>query len=204
MHVDEIDRSLPSVNFPPPIALRSLVIPENVGKWLRKDQPGMTSYFLAPNCGLNMRWIGGLAEDNDAGWMMICEENYTDIGVYRNNLSVAPCFLKSKGKYLPTRSVRYCFMRGGYNAMAKRFRRYAYDMVLPARCATRLPAARHWRNSWAGGSFPCSRPAPPTSAVWKISSAPSPRPTVHAMASLISKSPIGTPARLWIWPAHGA
>lgn len=127
MHVEEIDPKLPSVNFPPPIDSRSLVIPTNVGKWLRRDQPEMTSYFLAPNCGLNMRWIGGLAEDNDAGWMMICEENYTDIGVYRNNLSVSPCFIKSKGKYLLTRSVRYCFTRGGYNAMAKRFRRYAYD-----------------------------------------------------------------------------
>ncbi|NOU36162.1 MAG: hypothetical protein HOO88_05290 [Kiritimatiellaceae bacterium] len=127
LQITDIDEALPSLNFPPPIVSASLVIPDGVGKWIRKGSPGMECRFMAQNNGLNMRWFGGLADDEKQGWQVIFDENYEHIGCYQNSLLIMPTFLKSKGHWLPSRSVRYCFTNGGYVGLAKRFRQYARE-----------------------------------------------------------------------------
>ncbi len=130
LRVEDIDDNLPSLNFPPPIDCASLVLPTAVGQWIRKDQPSMRCYFKTQNNGLNMRWVGGLAKDDDAGWLFIADDNYADQGVYQCNLSICPTYLKSKGVWDRSRSVRYCFCDGGYVGLAKKFRAYAEEHKL--------------------------------------------------------------------------
>ncbi len=127
LRIEDIDEKLPSLNFPPPIESASVIIPDNVGSWFRDDEPGMTCYFSTQNNGMNMRWAGGLAEDDKTGWMVIFEDDYANSGVYRDNLSLMPCWLKSKDKWNSTRSLRYHFTDNGYVGMAKTFRKYAED-----------------------------------------------------------------------------
>ena len=125
--VYDIDECLNSLVFPTPIESDSLVIPSGIGKWQKKDQPAWECFFLLQNGGMNMRWIGGLKEDEKHGWMAIMGADYADTGFYTNNLSVSPAWLKSKGKWGEKRSVRYYFTSGGYVGLAKIFRQYAKD-----------------------------------------------------------------------------
>lgn len=125
--IEEIEDRLPSLVFPTPIRNASLIIPNGVGQWLKEAPHGMESFIAMQNNGLNMRWIGGLKEDADRGWMMIFEDYFADSGVYRNGLAVSPVWVRSMGSWGPTRSVRYRFTEGGYVPMAKIFRSYAYD-----------------------------------------------------------------------------
>ncbi len=127
LHIEDIDESLPSFNYPPAIESASLVMPSKVGQWLRANKPEMTCYFATQNNGLNMRWVGGLDADEQRGWMMIFENGFTDIGTYRNNLHITPTFLKAKSVWSGAHSVRYCFTDNGYVGLAKRFRRWAQD-----------------------------------------------------------------------------
>jgi len=127
LRVEEIDDRLPSLCYPPPIETASLIWPGNVGRWMRTPEPGMSSEFATQNNGLNMRWLGGLAEDNERGWMMIFEDGYEDSGVYRNSMAVTPAWLRSKGNWAATRSVRYHFTDNGYVGQAKIFRKYMLD-----------------------------------------------------------------------------
>lgn len=124
---EAIDEALQCLNFPPAIQCASVVLPDGVGRWIREDQPSMTCDFSTQNNGLNMRWAGGLDAGAQAGWLMIFEEGYADAGIYRSNLSVTPCWLKSKGAWGPRRSVRYAFTEGGYVGLAKRFKSWAKD-----------------------------------------------------------------------------
>ncbi len=130
LQVFDIDERLPSLNFPPPVESESLVIPDEVGRWVKDDNVSMTCQFITQNNGLNMRWFGGLAENEKDGWMILCEENYVYMGAYLNGKTIIPTYLKSKSEWLPSRSVRYCFTDGGYVGLAKRFRRYMEDNKL--------------------------------------------------------------------------
>ncbi len=130
LQITEIDEALPSLNFPPPLVSASLVIPDGVGKWIREGQPGLDCRFVTQNNGLNQRWFGGLADDEKQGWMVIFEENYEHMGAYQNSLSMTPTYLKTKGPWHPSRSVRYSFTDNGYVGLAKRFRARARELGL--------------------------------------------------------------------------
>ena len=130
LRVEGIDEKLPSLTFPPPIRCESVVLPSDVGKWLRNEAPGMSCEFGTQNGGLNMRWAGGLAADERAGWMMIFEDQYADSGIYRSGPAISPCWLKTVGRWAPTRAVRTCFTDDGYVGMAKTFRRWALERKL--------------------------------------------------------------------------
>ncbi|HEY0007866.1 MAG TPA: hypothetical protein VGB55_03995, partial [Tepidisphaeraceae bacterium] len=64
-----IDEALPSLVFPPPLEASSLVLPQGVGKWIRKPIAGRSLYRLYG--GLNMRWFGGLQADEDKGYLAV-------------------------------------------------------------------------------------------------------------------------------------
>lgn len=127
LRVEEIDDSFPSLNYPPPIHSESLVIPDGVGLWEREAPTKMEAISRSQNSGLNMRWIGGLAENEDSGWMMLFEDGFEDSGVYQTGRNVMPTWFQSMNQWSPTRSVRYHFTSGGYVSMAKLFRSYAQE-----------------------------------------------------------------------------
>jgi hypothetical protein len=130
LQISEIDEALPSLNFPPPIVSKSLVVPDGIGKWIREGQTRMEARFVTQNNGLNQRWVGGLAEDEKQGWMITFEENYEHQGAYINGLTVSPTFLKSKHQWKNAYSIRYGFTENGYVGLAKKFRAYARELGL--------------------------------------------------------------------------
>jgi hypothetical protein len=70
---------LPSLVFPPPLEASSLVLPQGVGKWIRKPLEGRFIYRLYG--GLNMRWFGGLQADEDKGYLAVWTQGHQNAGV---------------------------------------------------------------------------------------------------------------------------
>jgi hypothetical protein len=130
LEVMDVDDRLQSLNFPPPIVSAHIVQPDGVGRIYSEASDGMNAFFSTQNNGLNQRWIGGLAADERAGWMMLFEDGYEDSGTYRTSLSVMPCFLRTRKVWAPRRSLSYHFVSGGYVDMAKTMRRYLLDHKL--------------------------------------------------------------------------
>ena len=120
----EIDESLPSLTFPPPIENDSLVLPFGVGRWIRKPLEGREFYPFFSR--LNMRWFGGMRGDN--AWMAIFpESNFADSGGMLAQLAISPVWLKSFGKWSEPRAVSYRFLRGGYQQLAMAYRAWAME-----------------------------------------------------------------------------
>ncbi len=126
--VYDIDECLGSLSYPTSIESESLVVPSGVGKWIKDKSAGWECNFLLQNGGLNMRWLGGLKDDDKHGWIAILGDDYADTGFYTNGLSSAPTWLKSMGKWGQNRSVRYYFTSNGYVGMSKIFREYAKEI----------------------------------------------------------------------------
>jgi hypothetical protein len=122
VHIDEVDESLPSLVYPPPIECESLLVPMNVGRWIRR--PLSERKFWTFWSHLSMRFVAGLS--GERGWMCIFEEGRHDAGAMVTRLSASPGWLKSMGRWTP-RSMRYRFFDGGYVGAAKCYRRYAFE-----------------------------------------------------------------------------
>ncbi len=123
--IEDVSETLQSLTFPPHLHSESAVLPDDVGRWIRKDEPGWECKFLMQNSGLNMRWAGGLKADDRNGWIAIIDDGFADSGFYTNSCAVSPCWLKSMGQWSQTRAVRYAFTDNGYVGLAKTFRAYA-------------------------------------------------------------------------------
>ncbi len=123
----QIDESLPSLIFPPPVVCDSLVIPRGTGAWLRKPSTDtrFDRKFYPFWSRLNMRWFGGCKDD--ACWLAILDQGMPDSGAYRDNRSMSPAWLKSLGRWSPPFSVRYNFAKGNYVTLAKTFRKWAIE-----------------------------------------------------------------------------
>lgn len=119
--VVQVDEGLPSLVFPAPIQSESLVVPQGVGRWIKKPLAGR--HFWVFPAHLNMRWFGGLRGDH--GWIGIVDEGYQDAGVLAANLTAATGWVKSLGRWQGPRAVRFRFVRGNYVELAKTFRAYA-------------------------------------------------------------------------------
>jgi hypothetical protein len=118
----EIEDSLPSLCFPPPIESESLVIPQGVGRWIRKPLGERSFYPFFSR--LNMRWFGGLR--GEYGWLgLFPYDNFVDSGVMLAELSAFPAWLKSMGRWSEPRAVRYTFLKGDYADLAKCYRKWA-------------------------------------------------------------------------------
>lgn len=121
VRVVRIDESLPSLVFPPPIQTESLVVPQGVGRWIKKPLAGR--HFWVFPAHLNMRWFGGLRGEH--GWLAIIDEGHADAGVLAAQLTATTGWLKSLDRWQGRRTVRYHFVRGNYVTLAKTFRTYA-------------------------------------------------------------------------------
>jgi len=159
VRIEDIDDQLQSLTYPTPIRSASLVVPSEIGQWIREDHNSMSSSLSYQNCGLNMRWVGGLAEDNQRGWMVVFEDGFADSGVYRNGLCAAPIWARSMGKWERTRSCRYRFTSNGYVGMTSAFRDHAYEKRIARSLAEKMDATPALRNLLGGrivSMFQCS------------------------------------------------
>jgi len=118
--------------FPPPFATSKdtlLILPVNEGiSYPAADTTlGPMHYHLYGGHGLCMPWYG--QTDGERGVMAIVETpDDAAVRVPRLDglLCLAPEWQPQKGQFGPTRVIRYVFFdRGGYVAMAKRYREYA-------------------------------------------------------------------------------
>jgi hypothetical protein len=126
-----------ALEFPLPFMSQqgmSLILPVNEGiAYPAADatlQP--MHYYLYGGHGLCMPWYG--LTDGRRGMMVIVETpDAAAVRIPRLDglLHLAPQWVPQKGRFGPTRRVRYAFFNdGGYVAMAKRYRQYAQDTGL--------------------------------------------------------------------------
>jgi Family of unknown function (DUF5696) len=118
----QIDDSLPSLSFPPPLECESLVLPQHLGRWVRS--PLQSRYCWPFFSAMNMRWFGGLRGQN--GYLAILPDaQCADAVVSATELSAAPMWLQRLGEWKGDREIRYQFVRGNYVALAKTYRAWA-------------------------------------------------------------------------------
>ncbi len=144
--VVEIDDSLPSLVFPTPIDSESLVLPQGVGRWIRK--PLSQRHFWVFPAHLSMRWFGGLRGEH--GWISIVDKGYQDAGVMAANLTATTGWLKSRNRWQGQRVVRFRFIRGNYVDLAKIFRAYARTKGLFRSLADKAKATPALKNLLGG------------------------------------------------------
>jgi len=106
-----------------------LILPVNEGISYPVDDESLPQmqYSLYSGHGLCMPWYG--ATDGDVGWMALVETpDDAAVRLPRQDglLGLVPEWQPQKGQFGPDRIIRYIlFDRGGYGAMAKRYREYA-------------------------------------------------------------------------------
>ncbi len=120
--ISEMDESIPNLSFPPPVESETLVIPQGVGRWIRKPVSGR--HYLPFFSRLNMRWFGGTKGEH--AWMAVFpEKNLVDSGAMLAESSVFPVWLKSQERWSEPRVLHYAFIRGSYVELAKTYREWA-------------------------------------------------------------------------------
>jgi hypothetical protein len=121
-----------ALSWPPPFetaAGQHLILPVNEGISYPADDASLSPmhYILYGGHGLCMPWYG--VTDGEAGWMALVESpDDAAVRVPRVDglLCLAPEWHPQRGRFGPERTLRYVFFdRGGYVAMAKRYRAYA-------------------------------------------------------------------------------
>jgi hypothetical protein len=125
--IEEIDESIPSLVFPPPIQSDAIVIPKGVGEIIRDAQGrGMYPRYIYPFfTRLNMRWLGGLKDD--AGWIGIFDEGFEDACGFVANRTASPIMTRSLGRWRHGFKYRTRFIKGDYVDLAKVYRRWVMD-----------------------------------------------------------------------------
>jgi hypothetical protein len=121
----EIDERLPSLVFPPPLEASSLVLPQGVGKWIRKPPPAR--YIHRLYSGLNMRWFGGLQADEDKGYLAVWTQGHQNSALLTSGFHAMSAWLKSLGKWELPVTVSYRFTTGGYVGLARAYRAWAIE-----------------------------------------------------------------------------
>ena len=106
-----------------------LIMPVNEGIAYPVDDPSLPEmrYHLYGGHGLCMPWFGAMRDG--AGWMAIVETpDDAAVALSRHDglLGLTPEWEPQKQRFGPERVIRYVFLeKGGYVAMAKRYREYA-------------------------------------------------------------------------------
>jgi len=123
----EIEDTIPSLVFPPPIKSDAIVIPKGVGEIIREKEEGtMFPRYIYPfYTRLNMRWMGGLK--GDAGWIGIFDDGYEDSFGFVANRTATPIMTRSLDKWDHSYTWRMQFIKGDYVGLAKIFRKWVID-----------------------------------------------------------------------------
>ena len=156
-------------SYPAPFAGEKgdwLVLPQSEGFRLpmcEKSLPIWHTHMWSPYCCMA---FFGVEDAEGAGWMAIAEtRNDARVNLVKRAdhapLAAGPSWAPERGRYGPPRVVRYVFLdRGGYVAMAKRYRRAAQRQGLVKTFREKakerpnvdrlLGAANVWYSGWGG------------------------------------------------------
>ena len=127
----EIDESIPSLAYPPPIKSDAIIIPKGVGEIIRNTGDQSKTSAMYPRTiypfytRLNMRFIGGLKED--AGWIGIFDEGFENVSGLIANETITPIMTRSLNKWQDEFTYRMQFVQGDYVELAKVFRKWTID-----------------------------------------------------------------------------
>ena len=127
----EIDESIPSLVYPPPIKSDAIIIPKGVGEIIRdtgnREMFGaMYPRYIYPfYTRLNMRFIGGLKDD--AGWIGIFDDGFEDVFGFVANITATPIITRSLNRWQHGFTYRMKFVQGDYVDLAKVFRQWVID-----------------------------------------------------------------------------
>lgn len=127
IRVYNIGETLESLVFPPPVESENLVLPKGIGQLSSGTESRMiyTRHAYTFFTHLNMRWFGGLKKDT--AWMCIYEKGFEDsIAMVANN-TVSPGFTRTLGEWKHEYQMKYCFMKGNYVQLAKKYRQHMMD-----------------------------------------------------------------------------
>jgi hypothetical protein len=160
LQTDQIDDTIPSLVFPPPIESDRLVIPRGIGQLL-SGMASRTIYTRTLNTfftHLNMRFIGGQTEGH--AWIGIYEDGFEDACCLIANGSVSPGYMRSLAKWRHGYRMKYRFMKGDYVEVAKAYREDFMERGLFRPLAEKVkenPALdkfRGGRGFWISLAFP--------------------------------------------------
>ena len=120
----DIDDSIPSLVFPPPVKSDAIVIPKGVGEIYRdREESSMFSRYIYPfYTRLNMRFMGGMSDDS--AWIGIFDEGFEDSFGFVANRTATPILTRTLNKWSHSYTWRMQFIKGGYVAIAKTFREW--------------------------------------------------------------------------------
>lgn len=126
--VEEIDDSIPSLVYPPPIQSEAIVIPKGVGEIHRDAQlQGMYPRHIYPfYTRLNMRFLGGLK--GEGAWIGIFDEGFEDAMGFVANRTATPIMTRSLDEWRHGFTWRLKFIEGDYVDLAKTYRRWIQDL----------------------------------------------------------------------------
>jgi len=120
----EVDDTIPSLVFPPPIKSEAIIIPRGVGEIIRETESsqiyGRTIYPFYTR--LNMRFIGGTK--GDASWIGIFDEGFEDAYGMFANRTASPLWARSLGKWRHGFTYRMKFLAGNYVNVAREYRHW--------------------------------------------------------------------------------
>ena len=123
----DIDDSIPSLVFPPPVKSDAIVIPKGVGEIYReREESSMFPRFIYPfYTRLNMRFLGGLS--GDSGWIGIFDDGFEDSYGFVANRTATPIMTRSLNHWSHSFTWRMQFLKGDYVDIAKVFRKWIID-----------------------------------------------------------------------------
>lgn len=123
----EVDDSIPSLTYPPPVQSEAIVLPKGAGEIIRDTEPGshFPRYIYPFYTRLNMRWIGGMK--GDAAWIGIFDEGFEDAAGLVANRTATPILMRSLYRWSHPYSYRMRFIKGDYVNLAKLYRQWIID-----------------------------------------------------------------------------
>ena len=126
--VKEIDDSIPSLVYPPPIKSEAIVIPRGVGEIHRDAQlGGMYPRNIYPfYTRLNMRFLGGLKAGG--AWIGIFDEGFEDAMGFVANRTATPILTRTLDEWRHEFTWRMTFIEGDYVDLAKTYRQWIQDI----------------------------------------------------------------------------
>jgi hypothetical protein len=123
----DIDDTIPSLAYPPPIQSDAIVLPKGAGEIVRDtERGGNFSRQIYPFfTRLNMRWVGGMK--GDAAWIGIFDEGFEDAAGLVANRTATPILMRSLNRWSHPYSYRMRFIKGDYVDLAKIYRQWIID-----------------------------------------------------------------------------
>ena len=147
--ITDIEEKLPSLVYPTPVKSDDLIIPKHIGEIYSK--PIEKRYFWQMQGAITMRWFGGQKAGH--AWIAIEEEGWADSGLLATQLAVSPVWLKSLGKWVGTKRIKYKFVKGNYVDLAKIYRAWSRQNIEYRTLAEKMRALPALKNLKGGKYF---------------------------------------------------